>query len=158
MLPKTAGSAQTHKSMSFIWIVWSTLYVYLCLEPKSRAIRVPIVILIHSTDFGLPALSNRNHFGVFDKVFLLQICPLAALAVAGLLNWVLKAARAAAEAEGQVLYRRFVYQIGVPEIVPEIELKIDPKIVLKIALKIVPKISPKLSPKSFSKLFPKIHK
>lgn len=60
------------------------------------------------------ALSNRNHFGVFDKVFLLQICPLAALAVAGLLNWVLKAARAAAEAEGQVLYRRFVYQIGVP--------------------------------------------
>jgi len=50
-------------------------------------------------------------------VFLLQICPLAALAVAGLLNWVLKAARAAAEAaeaEGQVLYRRFVYQIGVP--------------------------------------------
>ena len=108
------------------------------LEPKSRAIRVPIVILIHSTDFGLPALSNRNHFGVFDKVFLLQICPLAALAVAGLLNWVLKAARAAAEAEaeGQVLYRRFVYQIGVPEIVPEIELKIDPKIVLKIVLKI----------------------
>ena len=29
MLPKTAGSAQTHKSMSFIRIVWSTLYVYL---------------------------------------------------------------------------------------------------------------------------------
>ena len=29
MLPKTAGSAQTQKSMSFIWIVWSTLYVYL---------------------------------------------------------------------------------------------------------------------------------
>ena len=24
-----AGSAQTHKSMSFIWIIWSTLYVYL---------------------------------------------------------------------------------------------------------------------------------
>ena len=79
---------------------------------------------INSTDFGLPALSNRNHFGVFDKVFLLQICPLAALAVAGLLNWVLKAAKAAAEAEGQVLYRRFVYQIGVPEIVPKIILKI----------------------------------
>ena len=31
-LPKTAGSAQTHKSISFIWIVWSTLYVYLCLK------------------------------------------------------------------------------------------------------------------------------
>ena len=29
VLPKTAGSAQTHKSISFIWIVWSTLYVYL---------------------------------------------------------------------------------------------------------------------------------
>ena len=26
-----AGSAQPHKSMSFIWIVWSTLYVYLCI-------------------------------------------------------------------------------------------------------------------------------
>ena len=30
-LPKTARSAQTHKSISFIWIVWSTLYVYLWL-------------------------------------------------------------------------------------------------------------------------------
>ena len=29
VLPKTTGSAQTHKSMSFIWIVWSTLYEYL---------------------------------------------------------------------------------------------------------------------------------
>ena len=26
---------QTHKSMSFIWIVWSTLYVYLWWESKS---------------------------------------------------------------------------------------------------------------------------
>ena len=32
VLPNTAGSAQTHKSISFIWIVWSTLYVYLCLS------------------------------------------------------------------------------------------------------------------------------
>ena len=30
--PKTAGSAQTHRSISFIWIVWSTLYVYLWLQ------------------------------------------------------------------------------------------------------------------------------
>ena len=81
-------------------------------------------------------MSNRNHFEVFDKVFLLEICPLAALGVAGLLNWVLKAARAAAEAEGQVLYRRFVYQKGVPEIVSEIKLKTDPKIAPKIVLKI----------------------
>ena len=27
VLPKTAESAQTHKSMSFIWIVWSTLFL-----------------------------------------------------------------------------------------------------------------------------------
>ena len=26
-LPKTAGPAQTHKIMSFIWIVWSTWYL-----------------------------------------------------------------------------------------------------------------------------------
>ena len=35
VLPKMAGSAQTHKSMSFIWIVWSTLYVYLWLNSKT---------------------------------------------------------------------------------------------------------------------------
>ena len=35
VLPEMAGSAQTHKSMSFIWIVWSTLYVYLWLNCKS---------------------------------------------------------------------------------------------------------------------------
>ena len=33
-LPKTARSAQTHKSISFIWIVWSTLYVYLWTETE----------------------------------------------------------------------------------------------------------------------------
>ena len=33
-LPKTASSAQTHKSISFIWIVWSTLYVYLWSKAK----------------------------------------------------------------------------------------------------------------------------
>ena len=35
VLPKTAGSSQTHKSRSFIWIVWSTLYVYLWANPLS---------------------------------------------------------------------------------------------------------------------------
>ena len=35
VLPKTAGSAQTHKTMSFIWIVWSTLYVYLWGKPAN---------------------------------------------------------------------------------------------------------------------------
>ena len=33
-LPKTAHSAQTYKSISFTWIVWSTLYVYLWDLPK----------------------------------------------------------------------------------------------------------------------------
>ena len=38
-LPKTAGSAQTHESISFIWIIWSTLYVYLWIyhEDPERA-------------------------------------------------------------------------------------------------------------------------
>ena len=35
-LPKTAHSAQTHKSIRFIWIVWSTLYVYLWVLLKNR--------------------------------------------------------------------------------------------------------------------------
>ena len=42
VLPKRAGSAQTQKSMSFIWIVWSTLYVYLwflCEKKSSTSIR-----------------------------------------------------------------------------------------------------------------------
>ena len=34
-LTKKARSAQTQKSISFIWIVWSTLYVYLCFYPQS---------------------------------------------------------------------------------------------------------------------------
>ena len=35
-LPETARSAQTHKNISFIWIwiFWSTLYVYLCFQVK----------------------------------------------------------------------------------------------------------------------------
>ena len=32
-----AGSAQTHKSISLIWIVWSTLYVYLWLKVWQHA-------------------------------------------------------------------------------------------------------------------------
>ena len=31
-LPKTACSTQTHVSISFIWIVWSTLSIYLCIR------------------------------------------------------------------------------------------------------------------------------
>ena len=36
VLPKTAGSAQTHRCMRFIWIVWSTLYLYLWLPPGGK--------------------------------------------------------------------------------------------------------------------------
>ena len=35
-LPKTAGSAQTNENISFICIVWSTLYVYLCENLKKK--------------------------------------------------------------------------------------------------------------------------
>ena len=36
VLSETAGFALTHKSMSFIWIVWSTLYVYLWAAPEKK--------------------------------------------------------------------------------------------------------------------------
>ena len=35
-LPKTARSTLTHKSISFIWIVWSTRYVYLWTKDKDN--------------------------------------------------------------------------------------------------------------------------
>ena len=35
--PKTASSAQIHRSISFIWIVWSTLYLYLWLYRQPSA-------------------------------------------------------------------------------------------------------------------------
>ena len=38
-LPKTARSAQTHKSISFIWIVWSTLYIYLWSTPQPQELK-----------------------------------------------------------------------------------------------------------------------
>ena len=47
-LPKTARSAQTHKSISFIWIVWSTLYVYLCSSP--RKVKVDLCMIKGSKD------------------------------------------------------------------------------------------------------------
>ena len=47
VLPKMAGSAQTHKSISFIWIVWSSLYV-LSLDMG----------LLHTAGFGHYFYSN----------------------------------------------------------------------------------------------------
>ena len=60
VLSKTAGSAQTHKSISFIWIVWSTLYVYLCACLENLGGSYPIFFQVH-------ALENmrwhpQNHF------------------------------------------------------------------------------------------------
>ena len=46
-LPKTADSAQTLKNISFIWIVWSTLYVYLCYNAE-------LIATIHSITEFLP--------------------------------------------------------------------------------------------------------
>ena len=46
-LPKTAGSAQIHKSASFIWIVWSTLYVYLWIYLKTVLV-LPQRLFIYS--------------------------------------------------------------------------------------------------------------
>ena len=39
-LPKTARSAQTHKSISIIWIVWSTLW-FICISLKPGSVSNP---------------------------------------------------------------------------------------------------------------------
>ena len=61
-------------------------------------------------------------------------------------------------AEGRVLYRLFVYRIGVPEIKIEIFTKIVPEIEFKIDTKIVPKIVKKFMNRRFSAivLYPSI--
>ena len=51
-LPKTAWSAQTHKSISFIWIVWSTLYVYLWQNSKPPS-------------FGFAGRWHHNSFNMY---------------------------------------------------------------------------------------------
>ena len=56
-LPKTARSAQTHKRISFIWIVWSTLYVYLWLPHKVEIcwrVLSSATDIINGTDFLVP--------------------------------------------------------------------------------------------------------
>ena len=49
MQPKTAASAQTLKSMSFIWTVWSTLYVYLWSESR-YFFCIFVYLLFHTVD------------------------------------------------------------------------------------------------------------
>ena len=57
MLPKTAGSAQTHKSMSFIWIVWSTLYVYLWGQDEQG--KVSWIVSREISDFWFLGIWNQ---------------------------------------------------------------------------------------------------
>ena len=59
VLPKTASSAQTHKNLSFVWIVWSTLYEYLWSRPDLTCL--------------LPSFALKNdlaHFRVKNKTHL----------------------------------------------------------------------------------------
>ena len=46
-LLKTAPSAQTYKSITFLWIVWSTLYVYLWRQPWDGVLYFWKSIFIH---------------------------------------------------------------------------------------------------------------
>ena len=51
-MPKTANSAQTHKSISFNWIVWITLYVYLrSLSALAVLLRFSFSLYMYSSDF-----------------------------------------------------------------------------------------------------------
>ena len=51
-----ARSAQIHKSISFIWVVWSTLYVYLWSRIQSSQVRIPDVFY----NIELPAFYSFN--------------------------------------------------------------------------------------------------
>ena len=75
VLPKTAGSVQTYKSMSFIWIVWSTLYVYLWLQVKLQVQKNKKVTELFKEEF----LKSHN-FVLIKKLIQQvlhnsQICP-----------------------------------------------------------------------------------
>ena len=63
-----AGSAQTHKSMNFIWIVWSTLYVYLWHtygeakeKKKSRVSEIDVLVQKQLyNEWNLPVIEFSN--------------------------------------------------------------------------------------------------
>ena len=75
-LPKTARSAQTHKSISFIWIVWSTLSVYLWRGPQTPPTWVRNFInnawslheiqnwCLRSVHFRYIIILTNSHFGI----------------------------------------------------------------------------------------------
>ena len=66
VLAKTAGSARTNESMSFIWIVWSTLYLYLWSKVKFISLNIisyTYVNPIRGATFTTNAfIFNFNHF------------------------------------------------------------------------------------------------
>ena len=65
-----ACSAQTHKSISFIWIVWSTLYAYLWLfdgkyqwkNKKMRAISEPCVTSAKMSQIGAKMIWSFSQY------------------------------------------------------------------------------------------------
>ena len=71
VLPKTAGSAQTHKSMSFIWIVWGTQYVYLWLLckycNKSNLVLKLIFRGCQSNSTSMPWSTYTNYFWLYKQ-------------------------------------------------------------------------------------------
>ena len=60
MLPKTPGSAQTHKSVSFIWIVWSTLYAYLWFLHVCYSSPTPGSQLFYNISFLIHSIIGPN--------------------------------------------------------------------------------------------------
>mgnify|MGYP006863840669 CR=1 FL=1 len=68
-LPKTAPSAQTCKSITFIWIVWSTLYIYLWEDSKSQMYFMYLLPIEVGTLVRIK--SPRKWIGFKDKSILL---------------------------------------------------------------------------------------
>ena len=79
VLPKMAASAQTHKSMSFIWVVWSTLYVYLwslykCSSGCQKIYEVDIDTQAISFDFILFFTKWIIVWGIYNLIAKFQKC------------------------------------------------------------------------------------
>ena len=78
VLPKTVGSAQTHKSMSFIWIVWSTLYVYICWFTEQSCIipffpqQITVTSMRKNPDYSI-------YYNCWARLFFLGVIPAAML-------------------------------------------------------------------------------
>ena len=58
-LPKTAPSAQTYKSITFIPIVWSTLYVYLCLHWQNLDVEQRFMYQYQPSKLHWPGCPNK---------------------------------------------------------------------------------------------------